>query len=134
MVNDVIIVTSQFLAKNRRGKVKIYLFLMAISLMKYGLLRLRSNDKIFLRFAIIGLLLLTMIHVYFSQSLLDPHAGFLDFLHISTIVILVIMFISILMEGLVLVAISCLRIVLFYASIVILSAKIIHWVNFTIKN
>ncbi len=90
--------------------------------MKYGLLWLRSNDRILLRFAAVGILLLTVIHVCLSLSLVDPQSGFFDFLHISTILILVIMFISILMKGLVPVAISCLGIVLLYGSIVIPSA------------
>lgn len=86
--------------------------------MKYGLLWLRSNDMILLRLAIIGMLLLIMIHVYLSLSFLDPHSGFFDFLHITTVLILIIIFISILLKGLVPVAISCLGIVLLYGSIV----------------
>jgi len=87
--------------------------------MNYGLLWLRSNEQILLRSAIIGLMLLTMIHVCISLSLVDPHSRFFDFLHITTILILVIMFISISIKGLVPVAISCLGIVLLYGSIVI---------------
>ena len=90
--------------------------------MKYGLLWLRSNDMILLRFAIIGILLLTVIHVYLSLSLLYPHSGFFDFLHMATILILVVIFISILLKGLIPVAISCLGIVLLYGSIAIPSA------------
>ena len=90
--------------------------------MNYGLLWLRNNDRILLKSAIIGILLLTMIHVYLSLSLLDPYSGFFDFLHIATILILVIMFISILLKGLVPVAISCLGLVLLYGSIAIPSA------------
>lgn len=90
--------------------------------MKYVLLWLRSNDMILLRFSIIGILLLTVIHVYLSLSLLDPRSGFFDFLHMATILILVITFISILLKGLVPVAISCLGIVLLYGSIAIPSA------------
>lgn len=87
--------------------------------MNYGLLWIRSNEMIVLRSAIIGLLLLTMIHLCISLSLVDRHARFFDFLHITTILILVIMFISISIKGLVPVAISCLGIVLLYGSIVI---------------
>ena len=90
--------------------------------MKYGLSWLRSNDRILLRFTIIGILLLTMIHVYLSLSSLDPYSGFFDFLHITTILILIGMFISILLKGLVPVAISCLGLVLLYGSIAIPSA------------
>jgi hypothetical protein len=90
--------------------------------MKYGLSWLRSNDRILLRLTIIGILLLTMIHVYLSLSSLDPYSGFFDFLHITTILILVVMFISILLKGLVPVAISCLGLVLLYGSIAIPSA------------
>lgn len=90
--------------------------------MKYGLLWLRSNERILLRFSIISILLLTMIHVCLSLSLVDPHSGLFDVLHIATILILVIMFIPILMKGLVPVAITCLGIVLLYGSIVIPSA------------
>jgi prepilin signal peptidase PulO-like enzyme (type II secretory pathway) len=79
----------------------------------------RSNEKILAKYAILGVLLLTTIHVCLSLSLVDPHSGFFDFLHITTILILVIMFISILTKGLVPVAISCLGIVLLYGSIVI---------------
>jgi hypothetical protein len=91
----------------------------AILNMKYGLVWLSSNEMILLRSAIIGILLLTVIHICLSQSLVDPHSGFFDFLHIATILILVIMFISISIKGLVPVAISCLGIVLVYGSIVI---------------
>ena len=87
--------------------------------MTYGLLWLRSNDRTFLRFAIIGILLLTIIHVYLSISLFDVQAGIFEFLHIITILILIVVFISILMKGIVPVAISCLGIVLIYGSIVI---------------
>jgi hypothetical protein len=87
--------------------------------MKYGLLWLRSNDRVLLRFAIIGILLLTTIHLYLSLSLVDPHSGFFDLLRIATILILLIMFVSILIKGLVPTAISCLGIVLLYGSIVI---------------
>lgn len=87
--------------------------------MTYGLLWLRSNDRTFLRFAIIGILLLTIIHVYLSISLFDVHTGIFEFLHIITILILIVMFISILLKGIVPVAISCLGIVLIYGSIVI---------------
>ena len=90
--------------------------------MKYGLSWLRSNDRILLKSTIIGILLLTMIHVYLSLSLLDPYSGFFDFLQITTILILVVMFISILLKGLVPVAISCLGLVLLYGSIAIPSA------------
>ena len=110
------------LAKTTKGKVKIYLFLVAILHMKYGLLWLRSNGRIILRFAIIGILLLTIIHVCISLSLVGHHSGIFDVLHIATILILVIMFISILMKGLVPVVITCLGIVLIYGSIVIPSA------------
>ena len=72
-----------------------------------------------LRSAIIGILLLTMIHVCISLSLVDPHSGFFDLLHITTILILIIMFSSISIKGLVPVAISWLGIVLLYGSIVI---------------
>ena len=84
-----------------------------------GLLWLRSNDRSLLRFAIIGILLLTIIHVYLSISLFDVHTGIFEFLHIITILILIVMFISILLKGIVPVAISCLGIVLIYGSIVI---------------
>jgi hypothetical protein len=90
--------------------------------MKNGLLWLRSNDTILRRSAIAGILLLTMIHVYLSLSLLDPHSGFFNILHITTILILVIIFISILSKGLVPVAISCLGLVLVYGSIALPSA------------
>ncbi|MGI0031295.1 MAG: hypothetical protein ACRD80_06900, partial [Nitrososphaeraceae archaeon] len=87
--------------------------------MTYGLMWLRSNERSFLRFAIIGILLLTIIHVYLSISFFDVHAGIFEFLHIITILILIVMFISILLKGIVPVAISCLGIVLIYGSIVI---------------
>jgi len=90
--------------------------------MKYGLSWLRSKDRTLLRFTIIGIVLLTTIHVCNSLSLVDPRSGFFDLLHIGTILILLIMFISILMKGLVPIAISCLGIVLLYGSIVIPSA------------
>ena len=86
--------------------------------MTYGLLWLRSNDRSFLRFAIIGILLLTIIHVYLSISLIDVHTGTFDFLHIISILILIVVFISIVLKGIVPVAISCLGIVLIYGSIV----------------
>lgn len=86
--------------------------------MKYGLLWLRSNEKILLKFAILGVLLLTTIHVCLSLLLVDPHSGFFDLLHTATILILIIMFISILMKGLVPIAISCVGMVLLYGSIV----------------
>jgi len=92
---------------------------MAIQYMTYGLLWLRSNDRSFLRFAIIGILLLTIIHVYLSISSYDVHTGIFEFLHIITILILIVMFISILLKGIVPVAISCLGIVLIYGSIMI---------------
>ena len=82
--------------------------------MKFESLWLASNEKILLRFAIIGILLLTMIHVCLSLSLVDPHSGYFDLLHIATVLILAIMLISILMKGLVPVAITCLGIVLLY--------------------
>lgn len=87
--------------------------------MTYGLLWLRSNDRSFLRFAIIGILLLTIIHVYLSISLFYVHSGIFEFLHIITILILIVIFISILLKGIVPVAISCLGIVLIYGSIVL---------------
>ena len=87
--------------------------------MKCGLSWLRRNDKILLRFAIIGMLLLTTIHACLSLSLVDFESGFFALLHITTILILIIMFISILIKGLVPTAISCLGIVLLYGSIVI---------------
>lgn len=90
--------------------------------MTYGLLWLRSNDRTFLRFAIIGILLLTIIHVYLSISLFDVHPGIFELLHIITILILIVNFISILLKGIVPVAISCLGIVLLYGSIVLPSA------------
>lgn len=86
--------------------------------MKYVLLWLRSHDRTLQGFAIMGMLLLTVIHIYLSLSLVDPHSLFFDFLHITTILVLVIIFISILLKGLVPVAISCLGIVLLYGSIV----------------
>ena len=79
--------------------------------MTYRLLWLRSNDRSLHKFAIIGILLLTIIHVYLSISLFDVHTGIIEFLHIITILILIIMFISILLKGIVPVAISCLGIV-----------------------
>ena len=63
-----------FFGQEWNSDVKIYLFLVIILFMKYGLLWLRSNDMILLRFAIMGILLLTVIHVYLSLSLLDPHS------------------------------------------------------------
>ena len=90
--------------------------------MKFGSLWLANNEKILLRFVIIGILLLTMIHFCLSLSLVDPHSGYFDLLHIATVLILAIMLISILMKGLVPVAITCLGIVLLYGSIVIPSA------------
>jgi hypothetical protein len=87
--------------------------------MTYGLLWLISNDRTFLRFAILGILLLTIIHVYLSLSLFDIHPGIFEFLHVITILILIVIFISILLKGIVPVAISCLGIVLIYGSIVI---------------
>ena len=74
---------------------------------------------IVLRSAIIGILLLTMMHVCISLSFVDPHSGFFDFLHLTTIFILIIMFISISIKGLVPITISCLGIVLLYGSVVI---------------
>ena len=87
--------------------------------MSYGLLWLRRNDRSFLRFAIIGIMLLTIIHVYLSVSLFDVHTGVFEFLHIITILLLIVVLISILMRGIVPVAISCLGIVLIYGSVVI---------------
>jgi hypothetical protein len=92
---------------------------MVILYMTYGLLWLRSKDRSFLRFAIIGIMLLTIIHFYLSISLFDVHSWIFEFLHIVTILILIVMFISILLKGIVPVAISCLGIVLIYGSIVI---------------
>ena len=89
--------------------------------MTYGILWLRRNDKSFLKITIIGIVLLIIIHVYLSMSLFDVHSEILEFLNIITILILIIMFISILLKGIVPVAISCLGIVLIHGSIVIQS-------------
>jgi len=87
--------------------------------MTYRLWWLRSNERFFLRFTVIGILLLTIIHIYLSISLFDVHSWIFEFLHIITILILTIMFISILLKGIVPVAITSLGIVLLYGSIVL---------------
>jgi hypothetical protein len=95
------------------------LFLVAIIYMKYGLFWLRSNDKFILKFTVVGILLLSIIHIYLSISLIDFNSEIFEFLHIVTILILILIFLSILFKGIVPIAISCLGIVLLYGSIVI---------------
>ena len=103
---------------------KIYLFLMLIIYMNYWLSWLKSNDKLLLKFTILSMLLLTMIHIYLSISTIDFSSNIFKFLHIITILILIIVFFSILFKGIVPVAISCLGLVLLYGSIVIPSIAI----------
>jgi hypothetical protein len=87
--------------------------------MSYGLLWLRSNDKFFLKSAIVSILLLTVIHIYISISIIDFNSKIFEFLHIITILLLILVFLSILFKGIVPIAISCLGIVLIYGSTVI---------------
>ena len=68
--------------------------------MTFDLLWLRSHDKFLLKLTIVGILLLSIIHLI-------------------TILILILVFLSILIKGIVPIAISCLGIVLLYGSIVI---------------
>lgn len=87
--------------------------------MNYVLLWLRSNDKFLLKLTIVGILLLSIIHIYLSISEIDFNSNIFGFLHIITILILILVFLSILIKGIVPIAISCLGIVLLYGSIVI---------------
>ncbi|HEY9399042.1 MAG TPA: hypothetical protein VIP29_04000 [Nitrososphaeraceae archaeon] len=86
--------------------------------MTYGLLWLRTNDKFFLKSTIVSILLLSVIHIYISISIIDFNSKIFEFLHIITILILILVFLSILLKGIVPVAISCLGIVLLYGSTV----------------
>ena len=87
--------------------------------MTFGLLWLRSHDKFLLKLTIVGILLLSIIHIYLSISVIDFNSKIFGFLHIITILILILVFLSILIKGIVPIAISCLGIVLLYGSIVI---------------
>jgi hypothetical protein len=87
--------------------------------MSYGLLWIRSNDKFFLKSAIGSILLLTVIHIYISISTIDFDSKIFEFLHIITILMLILVFLSILFKGIVPIAISCLGIVLLYGSLVL---------------
>jgi hypothetical protein len=87
--------------------------------MAYGLLWLRGNDKLFLKSAVVSILLLSIIHIYISISLIDFNSETFEFLHLITILLLILVFLSILFKGIVPVAISCLGIVLLYGSTVL---------------
>lgn len=86
--------------------------------MMYGLSWFSCHDKP-LKFTIFGMLLLTIIHIYLSISFVDFNSKIFVFLHIVTILVLILMFLSIVFKGIVPVAISCLGLVLLYGSIVI---------------
>jgi hypothetical protein len=92
--------------------------------MTYGLLWLRSHDKFLLKFTIVSILLLSIIHIYLSISIIDFNSKIFEFLHVITILILILVFLSILIKGIVPIAISCLGIVLLYGSIVLPSVAI----------
>ncbi|HEX7179180.1 MAG TPA: hypothetical protein VF220_05595 [Nitrososphaeraceae archaeon] len=87
--------------------------------MTFDLLWLRSHDKFLLKLTIVGILLLSIIHIYLSISVIDFNSKIFGFLHLITILILILVFLSILIKGIVPIAISCLGIVLLYGSIVI---------------
>lgn len=87
--------------------------------MSFDLLWLRSHDKFLLKLTIVGILLLSIIHIYLSISVIDFNSKIFGFLHLITILILILVFLSILIKGIVPIAISCLGIVLLYGSIVI---------------
>ena len=84
--------------------------------MMYGLSWFRCHDKP-LKLTIFGMLLLTIIHIYLSISFVEYNSNIFVFLHIVTILVLIIMFLSIVFKGIVPVAISCLGLVLLYGSI-----------------
>ena len=86
--------------------------------MMYGLSWFRCDHKS-LKFIIIGMLLLAIIHIYLSISFVDFNSKIFVFLHIVAILVLILMFLSIVFKGIVPVAISCLGLVLLYGSIVI---------------
>jgi hypothetical protein len=90
----------------------------AIIHMIYGLAWFRCDDKL-LKFTILGMSLLTIVHIYLSISFVDYNSEIFEFLHIVSILVLVLMFLSIVVKGIVPVAISCLGLVLLYGSIVI---------------
>jgi hypothetical protein len=87
--------------------------------MTFDLLWLRSHDKFLLKLTVVGILLLSIIHIYLSISVIDFNSKIFGFLHLITILILILVFLSILIKGIVPIAISCLGIVLLYGSIVI---------------
>ena len=92
---------------------------MLIIYMNYWLSWLKSNDRLLLKFTILSMLLLTLVHIYLSISTIDYDSNVFKFLHIITILILIVVFLSILFKGIVPVAISCLGIVLLYGSTVL---------------
>jgi len=87
--------------------------------MTYGVSWFRIDDKFFLKFTIASLLLLSFIHIYVSMTIIDVNSTTFEFLHIITILILIIVFLSIMSKGIVPIAISCLGLVLLYGSTVI---------------
>jgi hypothetical protein len=87
--------------------------------MIYGKTLLGINSKFFLKSTIASLLLLSFIHIYVSITTIDFNSQIFEFLHIITILVLIIIFLSFLLKGIVPLAISCVGIVLLYGSIAI---------------
>ena len=86
--------------------------------MIYGMSWLRINEKFFLKLTIVNMLLLTFIHIYVSTTIIDSYSLTFEFLHIISIFLLIIVFLSVLLKGIVPLAISCLGLVLLYGSTV----------------
>lgn len=87
--------------------------------MTYGISWLRIDDKFYLKFIVASLLLLSFMHIYVSIAIIDTNSKTFEFLHIITILVLIIVFLSIMSKGIVPIAISCLGLVLLYGSTVI---------------
>ena len=51
--------------------------------MTFDLLWLRSHDKFLLKLTIVGILLLSIIHIYLSISVIDFNSKIFGFLHIN---------------------------------------------------
>ena len=83
---------------------------------------IRDRDKFFLKTTLVSILLLTILHVYLSITLFDSNSSILAFLNTVTIVILIVIFLSIMLKGIVPVAISSLGLVLLYGSMLIPTA------------
>ncbi|TLX68531.1 MAG: hypothetical protein E6L03_03385 [Thaumarchaeota archaeon] len=87
--------------------------------MTYGKTLSGINSKYFLKSTIASLLLLSFIHIYVSITTIDFNSTIFEFLHIITILVLIIIFLSFLLKGIVPLATSCVGIVLLYGSIAI---------------